>query len=341
MKKRNLFLIILLILIVSGILSSLAISQVTKSLGANALGPASCTVPEPQPVNYFTALNSGVRALFIDNYGASPGDPGDVYFSRLVNPGTGLPSVIKGDNNGCGTFFSPQSVLYSDTPTAITNFPNSFAEDVNQPTHFFEIWPGGAEIDIIRTAKDGSSRVVILPQVTTLNGLEQVAFDPINDRVVWSSSQWSTFWRCDRNGLNFAAWAPYRPLGLAYFEDGRLVAFDRNSFELRLHNIGWNSPVSQSLLLPVAYQTNAYCWLSVDNERNQVHIFREGNLHGVWDIATNTFQTRNWTTLPGDSKFQGAYYNNWVYVKVNGDRMLRYNWTTNVEESWDGSTFVH
>lgn len=335
MRKRRV--IILALLIIAGVILTFISSQSFMILSGQVSGPLPCQSLFAAPVNYFGLGNSGVRALFIDR------TTGDMYFSRLVNVGSGLPSLIKITNLGCGGWFGAQSILYWDTATIIGNHPTSFAEDLNQPTHFFELWPGGANIDIIRTAKDGSARTLILHQATTINGLEEIAFDKVNDRAVWSSSQWSTFWRCDRAGANFAAWAPgYRPLAVAVFDDGRLVAFDFNTRSLMLHGAGWGTAVTQQILLPATYGAGGiWTWLSVDNIRNQVHIFRETNEHhGVWDIGTNTFQTRDWTTLPANPRFQGAYNVDWVYVKISGNRMCRYNWTTGVEESWDGSQFL-
>jgi hypothetical protein len=78
----------------------------------------------------------------------------------------------------------------------------------------------------------------------------------------------------------------------------------------------------------------------VDNLRNKVHIFREPFTHGVWDIATNVFTSREWTTLAGDSRFQGSCYGGWAYTKILANRICRYNWATVTEESWDGSQFL-
>jgi len=316
------------------ILASLSASQATRTLMGNVLGPARCTVLENQPVNYFPYVPaSGARALFIDNL------LGDIYFPIPVSNGD--PSIIKCTNMGCGGWEGPQSVIYTGRPTVITTNPNSFAEDINQPTHFFEIWVGGATLTVFRTAKDGSSRIVIYTQVVGINGNEEIAFDSFNDRVVFfHPGPLGPLTRMNRTGGLIESWEPgvtWFKDAVGVFDDGRIVLGDCSNRSLRLFG-AWGGGQISSVNTPT-YIGCSFRYISVDNENNQVHFFAEPAQHGVWDIASNTFSTRNW--VGGVTEFQGAYYKGYVYAKASQNDMLRYNWTTGVEEAWDGSQWVH
>lgn len=319
-------LIALIIILISGTVCA-------KVIGGGVSGPAPCTITENQSTNYFPLGNSGTRALFTDSVS------GDIYFSILVNNGN--PSVIK-CSSLCGGWFGLQGVLYTGRPTVIAVNPNSFAEDINQPTHFFEIWVGGATVSIFRTAKNGSARTSIYSVALGINGNEIVAFDPFSDRVMFNKGDISRVYRMDRAGANIQIWNPvggYFIATIGAFSDGRIILWDCTNRRLRLFT-AWSGAQTQFFNLPIQYAGCDFRWISVDNVRNQVHIFAEPTDHGVWDIPSNTFLTRVWVGGVG-ARFQGAYFRNWVYVKSSASDILRYNWTTGVEQSWNGVQWIH
>ena len=327
-----------LIIIFLILLFPLTANSIGKIFLCNAAGPLPCTVLEAMPINYFSVLNT---------YGFVVDANQEIFLSdNQVNRW----NIVKISNRGCGGWFGLQQKIGNGTGSV----PIAYINDKNQPTHFFECYDtwliANAWGGLWRTAKDGSGRTQIyLNNLGGGIGIFGGDFDPVIDRVVVGSRVPvnNAITSIDRTGTMIATWAIGLNIrGIGVFNDGRYVIYDFVANQFNLYS-GWNGAFVKQINNPVAA---GYVTISVDNIHNRAYILSSASLSLIiWDITPNLILVNH--AYPVGVTCLSVSYNpvdNFAYCKdadagaAPADfRIWRYNYDTGVQQSWDGSSWIH
>lgn len=328
------FIIIILILI---LLPLTANSQVSKILLGNISSPNPCTVSEITPTNYFTVLNT--YGFLVDSL-----------FRIFLSDNQNLRWNIVKIEGPCGGWFGVQQKIGNGTSST----PLAYIDDKNQPSYFFESYdswlPANPQGGLWRTAKDGSGRTQ-LPTGALGGGVGLFPgdFDPVIDRVVVGCRvpTNNSIVSIDRTGTIINTWAiGLNVRGIGVFSDGRYVIYDFINNKFKLYS-GWTGVFVQQINNPVGA---GYVTISVDNIRNRAYILSSASLTLIiWDITPNLILVNH--AYPVGVTCLSVSYNptdNFAYCKDSDGgapptdfRLWRYNYDTGVQQSWDGSTWIH